>query len=195
MVSATVTDKGLSDVDAAIQAQNEREAEARRAPPVDYDHDKYPFGPPTRGKFTPRNPGAKYKLLVSQYVGEDGVLYLAGVPGRDIVPESTKHPDGLARWPEKFQRLTEDRYTDAVRRDETLEELKARVTEMELAQKHGPVPQTQPPQGSGSSESSTIDHMTYEELCAYCQEQEINPRGAKDQKSLLKIVKAAEGIK
>lgn len=169
------------------------------APPRDasgndiYDHEKYPLGPPSIGKYKPKSPGQKYRLLYSQYVGEDGVLYLAGVPGRDIVPESHKHPEGLARWPEKFQPLVDNDYARASRGEESIEELEARLTELRA--------RNQPPslQGSGSvippPGDSTIDHMTVEELAAYAAEQEINLGNAKTRDQMLKRIKQVEGLK
>lgn len=191
----------LSDVQASVEAQKAREDELRKAPPIEYDHDQYPYGPPTRGKYTPKNPEAKYKLIVSQYVGEDGILYLAGVPGRDIVPESTKHPEGLARWPEKFQRLTDDQYSRAVRKEESIEELESRLAAMKAA-KANPESNLESMGAHSSSshsidlEASTLDHMTLEELCAYAKEAEINlPSNARSKKSVLEFIKSTEGTR
>lgn len=70
---------------------------------TEHDREVFPNGPPAKGRFVPKNPDQKYRLLIGKFIGEDGIEYVAGVAGRDIVPESTKHPDGLSHWPEKFQ--------------------------------------------------------------------------------------------
>lgn len=168
------------------------------APNGDYDHDVFPFGPPSVGKYIPHNPNQKYRLLIGQYVGEDGIQYTAGVHGRDIVPESTKHPEGLARWPEKFQPLMDDAYSRAVRGEETIEELEARLAilranqnglkELTPEQVASKMATENPPSGA-----STLDTMTLEELQVVAQEEEINLQGAKTKEQILARIKKIQG--
>jgi hypothetical protein len=174
-----------------------------KAPPDNYDHDKYPFGPPVKGKYRPKNANAKYRLLVGQYVGEDGKQYIAGVPDKDIVPESTKHPEGLARWPEKFQRLVEDRFTQAVwTQEETIEQLEARLmalkaglTDPSPPASQGTVLEPSPPVQKPAAPESTLDVMTLEELVAHATECEYNLGGARTRDQILKVIKKLEGLK
>lgn len=170
------------------------------APNDEYDHDAFPFGPPSVGKFIPKNPNQKYRLLIGQYVGEDGIQYIAGVRNRDIVPESTKHPEGLARWPEKFQPLMDDPYSRASRGEETVEDLEARIAHLRALQNG--LKELTPEQVEAKMRAenpapgaSVLDTMSLEELTKVAEEEEINLQGAKTKEQVLARIKKAQGTK
>lgn len=147
------------------------------------------------------DPYAKYKLLHGRHCHDDGTDYFSNVPGHDIVPQSFKHPMGLDRWPEKFLKLSDDSYSRAARRPETIEELRMRLAQMESEEEERVRLQSRAPGAHDgdpdrASMVAALEGMNFEELKKHAVQMEdpIDPSQFRTKKDLLAAVLLAEGL-
>lgn len=146
------------------------------------------------------DPDARYQLLQGQYIDNAGKLHIAGRPGLDICTQDLKHPRGLDRYPEKFRKIVSDRFIQAIKDDETIEELELRLAakRAQLASAaNGTIPEASKttPQANGGLHPdvqamiATIEGLSDEDLQKYAQQEQVTLGKAKKRTDILDILK------